>query len=178
MIDPDLKYCPECGDEYRAEIEKCAACGIDLITGQQKVALEEAKRRKLESRNSELKPDDDLVIVRRGSLYDMRHLAELLEKERIGALMLGDEKSCAQDRFGNKSCCPTTYNLCIKREDAKEALHIIEEDHKKTTGLAYHENTDDDVVFNPHAGEAKCPACGHSFPTSQTTCPDCGLSFG
>jgi len=172
MIEPDLKYCPECNDEYRAEIEKCAACGIVLITGLQKIEMEEAKQKKLESRTVELNPDDDLAVLRRGPLPEMRHFADLLNVENIGTLLAGDETSCA------KNCCPSVYNLLVKREDGLEALHIIEEDHKRATGLAYHDNTNGDTVFNPHAGEAQCPACGHAFPTTQTTCPDCGLSFG
>lgn len=172
MIEPELKYCPRCDDEYRAEIEKCAGCDVDLITGQQKIELEEERQRKLASRNGELSPDDDLVIARKGAVGDLRRLADFLEKENIGSLIAGDIKSCG------KSCCPTVYNLHIKREDVNDAIPIIEEYHRRTTALAHHENSNDDTVFNPHAGEAKCPACGHTFPTSQTTCPDCGLSFG
>ncbi len=68
MVEPDLKYCPQCDDEYRAEIEKCAACEIDLITGQQKIEREEALRKKLASRVDDLSPDDDLVPIRRGTI--------------------------------------------------------------------------------------------------------------
>jgi hypothetical protein len=102
----------------------------------------------------------------------MRHLSDLLNGENIGALLAGDENSCS------KNCCPSVYNLLVKREDGMEAFQIIEDEHKKVTGLAQHENTNGDAVFNPHESEAQCPACGHSFPTTQTTCPDCGLSFG
>jgi hypothetical protein len=172
MIDPDLKYCPECNDEYRAEIEKCAACGIDLITGLQKIEMEEARQKKLESRTAELSPDDDLVGLRRGPLPEMRHIAALLDVENIGTLLLGDMNTCV------KKCCPSVYNLMVKSEDGMEALQIIEEEHKRTTGLAHHENVNGDSIFNPHASEAQCPACGNAFPTTQTTCPDCGLNFG
>lgn len=172
MVEPDLKYCPQCNDEYRAEIEKCAACGIILITGRQKIEMEAALRKKLERRSTELNPDDDLVALRRGPLPDMRHLATLLNSENIGTLLAGDEKTCA------KSCCPTVYDLLVKREDGLEALHIIEEEHRRTTGLAAYDHPHADAVFNPEAGEACCPACGHFFPTSETACPDCGLSFG
>jgi hypothetical protein len=171
MVEPDLKYCPQCNDEYRAEIEKCAACGIVLITGRQKIEMEEALRKKLENRTTELSPEDDLVALRRGPLPEMRHLATLLNGENIGTLLVGDEKSCSQ------SCCPTTYDLLVKREDGMEALHIIEEEHKRTTALEGHDNSNADAVFNPESGEACCPACGHSFPTTETACPDCGLSF-
>jgi ribosomal protein L37E len=172
MIDPDLKYCPECNDEYRAEIEKCAACGIDLITGLQKIEMEEERQKRLEGRKTELSPDDDLVAIRRGPLADMRHLSDLLKGENIGTLLAGDDNSCS------KSCCPSVYDLLVKREDGMDALHIVEDEHKRVTGLAQHENANGDTVFNPHENEAQCPACGHSFPTTKTTCPDCGLSFG
>jgi len=178
MIDPDLKYCPECNDEYMAEIEECAACGVELITGQQKIELEEARQKKLASRTAELSPDDDLVGLRKGPLPEMRHLAELLDKENIGTALIGDMKTCGKDRFGNTLPTPTSYNLLVKREDGMDALHIIEEEHRKTTGLSHHENANGDAIFNPHASEAQCPACGHAFPTTETTCPDCGLSFG
>jgi hypothetical protein len=172
MIEADLKYCPKCNDEYRAEIEKCAACGVELITGLQRIEMETARRKRLESRTAELSPDDDLVEIQRGSLPDMRHLSNLLNGENIATLLVGDMKTCG------KGCCPTTYNVLVRREDGMDAINIIEEEHKRTTALAHHENFHADAIFNPYAAEAKCPACGHSFPTTETSCPDCGLSFG
>lgn len=171
MIDPDLKYCPKCNDEYRAEIENCAACSIALITGRQKIAMAEAQKKKLASRVSHISPEDDLVPLQRGPLTDMRHLANLLSAENIGALLVGDEKSCG------KSCCPTVYTLLVKREDGLESLQIVEAEHRRTTGLEGQHYPDSDAVFNPAASEACCPACGHSFSTTETACPDCGLSF-
>jgi hypothetical protein len=178
MTDPDLKYCPECDDEYRAEIEICAACGIELITGLQRIEREEARQKKLAGRTGELDPDDDLVSIRGGPLPEMRHLAALMGAEKIGTALVGDMDTCAKDRFGNKTCSPTVYTLLVKREDIMEAQQIIEEEHRKATGLAHHDNSNGDAVFNPHKSEAQCPACGHAFPTSETTCPDCGLRFG
>jgi hypothetical protein len=178
MTDPDLKYCPECNDEYRADIEKCGVCCIDLITGHQKIEMEEERQRKLNSRTSELSPDDDLVALRGGPLPEMRHFAALLDAENIGTALLGIMSSCGKDRFGNTLPVPTSYNLMVKREDAMDAHHIIEEEHKKATALAQHESVNDEAIFNPHASEAQCPACGHTFPTTEKNCPDCGLSFG
>ena len=178
MVEPNLKYCPQCDDEYRAEIEKCAACEIDLITGQQKIEREEALRKKMASRVSDLSPDDDLVNIRRGTLPEMRHLANLLDGQKIGTLLVGDLKTCGKDRFGNTLSTPTSYDLQVKREDGMEAMHIINEEHERTTSLEEYDHSKVDSIFNPEAGEACCPACGHSFPTTETACPDCGLSFG
>lgn len=178
MVEPDLKYCPKCDDEYRAEIERCAACGIDLITGVQKIAIEEERRKKLARRVRELSPDDNLVRIRRGPLPEMQHLANLLDRERIGTLLVGDMSTCGKDRFGNTLATPTTYELLVKREDGNEAINIIEEEHRRTTAVEQHDLGNIDSVFNPNAGMACCPACGHSFPTTGTICPDCGLNLG
>ena len=178
MIDPELKYCPKCNDEYRAEIVRCAACEIELITGQQKIAMEEERTRKLETRVSDLSPDDDIVQIRRGPLSEMRHLANLLHGERIATLLMGDMSTCGKDRFGNTINTPTTYDILVRREDGMEAMHIIEEEHRKATALEHHDRETADAVFNPQAGMACCPACGCNFQTTETTCPDCGLSFG
>ena len=178
MVEPDLKYCPKCNDEYRAEIEKCAACCIDLITGRKKVEMEEARRKKLESRASELSPDDDLVRIRRGTLPDMQLLSGMLGGERIGTLLVGDMSTCGKDRFGNTLAVPTSYDLLVKKDDGMEALNIIEDEHRRTTGLEQYDHSNADSIYNPEASEASCPACGHSFPTTETACPDCGLSFG
>jgi hypothetical protein len=173
MVELDLKYCPKCNDEYRAEIEKCASCGVILITGAEKIAQDEERKKKFANRVTELSPDDDLVGLQRGPLSEMRHLEALLDREHIATLLLGDDKSCGQ------SCCPTVYTLLVRREDAQEAFDIMAEEHKKATGLDYHDNSAADNIFNPEAGVACCPACGHTFSTTAgTTCPDCGLNFG
>ena len=149
-----------------------------MITGQQKIELEEIRRKKLESRGSTLSPDDDLVNIRRGPLPEMRHLANLLDNEKIGTLLVGDLTTCGKDRFGNVIPTPTAYDLQVKSEDANEALQIIGEDYKKNTDLDQYDLSHSASVYNPQASEACCPACGHTFPTTERNCPDCGLSFG
>jgi hypothetical protein len=177
-VDPELKYCPECNDEYRADIIICAACEKELLTGVQLIELLEAREKKLASRSLELSPDDDLVAIRRGQLAEMRAHEQLLEKENIGSLLEGDMSTCGKDRFGNTTGHPTTYNFMVKREDAVEAMQIIEAEHNKATHLDHHDNVNGDAIYNPAAAEAHCPACGHTFSTSVTACPDCGLILG
>ena len=172
MYEPDLKYCPRCGDEYRAEIERCAVCGVELLLGSAMQALKAGKEVQRERRVGELTPEDDLVVIHKASLTDIRHLEELLRHERIACLVAGDDQSCG------KGCCPTTFYLQVRREDARDAVGVIQALHARNTALHHHDTSHSHGVFNADAGEATCPACGHTFPTAFTTCPDCGLCFG
>ena len=45
-------------------------------------------------------------------------------------------------------------------------------------GLSDVERSAARAVVDFDAPEAACPACGTTFPTSSTRCPDCGLNFG
>lgn len=171
-IDPDLKYCPQCNDEYRADIVICAACRVDLISGRDRLAMEQGRKQHLESRKGDLTPADDIVTIHGAPLNDVKRLQARMKEERIGTLIVGDEKSCG------KGCCPSTYYLQVRREDAHAALMIIKEDHQRNTAMHAHDTSFADAVFDAGASEALCPACGFRFSTNTTTCPDCGLCFG
>lgn len=170
-FEPDLKYCPRCDDEYMPVAENCAACEIGLISGQERIAMEEARRNRLAGRSSQLSETDDLVNIHRGSLAEMKHLAALLAAERIGTLVAGDDSSCG------KGCC-SVFFLQTRREEAQDALEILAHDFRKKTGLDHHDTSHADAVFDPSAELAVCPACGHGFSPADTTCPDCGLCLG
>ncbi|MGV1099058.1 zinc ribbon-containing (seleno)protein DG [Thiovibrio sp. JS02] len=173
MIDPELKYCPKCRDEYRADIIQCAHCAIPLIMGSEFRGIEQQRRSHLHNRKGALTPDDELIVIHQAGLADSRHLQALLEAERIGTLLAGDDKGC-----GKKSCGPPKFYLQVRREDVAPALEIVQEEYRRTTGLDGHAATGADAVFDPEAGEAVCPACGFTFATTTTVCPDCGLCLG
>ena len=173
MIDPELKYCPRCNDEYRAEIVSCAACNVALITGRQKLEMEAEAEARMNGRLGAITSDDDIVTLHRGSMGDIKHLQSLLADQRIGSLITGDSNSCG------KGCCgPSSFYLQVRREDVHEALRVIGEEYERTTALAHHDLGCADAVFDENAAEAVCPACGFRFATTETTCPDCGLCFG
>ncbi len=175
MIDPDLKYCPQCGDEYRADIVQCAVCRVVLVSGRERLREEEERRSVLESRSFEIKEGDELVQVYRGPLADIKALQDVLFGQRIGSLATGDENSCAK-----KGCAPSMINLHVRRQDAAAALQLLNAAYRKATGMDGHAPAPAhvDAVFDPGQQEATCPACGHCFSTNLTTCPDCGLCFG
>ena len=171
-IEADLMYCVRCEDEYLATIERCGVCGDPLIIGKELMAQQAAQRERKDGRVMELSPDDDLVNVRSGPLVDMKHLESLLRNERIPSLIAGDDNSCG------KGCCPSTFFLQVRHEDGQDALEVLEREFRATTALDSHDTGSGDALFDARAGVAICPACGTSFVTTSTTCPDCGLGFG
>ena len=170
IIDPDLKYCPACEDEYRAEIEQCAVCGMKLLTGAEMLRMQETGSRRPEQLES-ISADDELVDLRRGSMVDIRNLQTRLENEGIPTVVAG-EKSCG------KGCCGgSELFLKIRVADLQDALQFLEKEHIRSTGLEDHDLTHADAVFNTAAQETICPACGCKFQPTTPNCPDCGLCF-
>ena len=112
------------------------------------------------------------MIVHAGTMVDLKNFQEIFGLERIASRIIGDDKSCG------KGCCPSTFYLQVRREDAQEASEILALEHQRLTGLHEHDLSTADAIFNPEAEEVVCPACGHTFTPSEATCPDCGLCFG
>ncbi|MCG2741134.1 MAG: hypothetical protein L6300_12995 [Syntrophaceae bacterium] len=171
MIEHDLKYCPKCRDEYRAEAETCATCAIALVWGAE-LAASVAGGDSRQNRKGALTPDDQLVVIFQGSLADLKHLKDLLEADRIGAMISKEGGGCASG-----GCAPK-FQLQVRQEEMQDALQVLAEEHRRATVLAEHDAAHAEAVFNPEAEEAVCPACGFAFATTTTTCPDCGLCFG
>lgn len=171
MFEQDLNYCPQCQDEYRADIDKCPVCACDLLPGSEMIAREEKLQQKMAGRSGELSPDDELVAVKRGPLAEMKVYEELLNRERICTVLAGDESSCG------KGCCAGTFDLVVRREEAQDALQIIETEIRRTAVIdsGVH-GAVGDSVFDPLASDNTCPACGHEF-SGGMECPDCGLCF-
>ncbi len=172
FIDPDLKYCPRCNDEYRPDIRICAECGVELLSGRQMQAMLEERRQGRAGRSMQIGPDEELVDVRRGPVLQVKELQVLLGERGIPSLVVGEGgKGCG------KGCCGTDLLLRVRPEDAPEVARILEEEYVRGTALVEHDTSFAHAVFNTAAEQATCPACGCTFPTTTTTCPECGLCF-
>lgn len=172
IIDPDLQYCPQCRDEYRAGIELCAACGIELLSGRQMLALTEEQNNRLVARSREISEQDELVDILKGQVINVKSVQSLLKREGFPSILAGDSSTCC-----TKGCRGGEVRLQVRREDLREVMDILADEHMHATGLPDHEPAFVDAVYNPEAGAAICPACGCSFSTQSRSCPDCGLCF-
>lgn len=167
----DLNYCPQCQDEYRADIKSCASCKVDLLRGAEMLEMVNRSQQSRNSRRGALTADDDIVTIHKGPLADLKKMEKAFQRENIGMVIVGDEGGC------NKGCCPTTFFLQVRREDARAAAALVQDDFQRVTGLDDYDTSHCDAVFNQDASHTICPACGFEFETSTTTCPDCGLCF-
>ena len=170
-IDPTMRYCQHCDDEYMPQIEKCGVCGADLISGTELLSHRQGRESKLAARLGDLTANDEIVTIFTAKVEEVKRIERLLKPENIGTLIVGDENSCG------KGCCGGNLELRVRVQDARDAMEIIEKDLDRTTVIHEHKAFADHG-FNQEAGEHTCPACGTIFPTSNTTCPDCGLCFG
>lgn len=170
FIEEDLKYCPQCKEEYRSDIIQCADCATELITGKQLLTALKQKKDLKANRDMNIKPEDELVDVRKGPIRDIKQTQTLLESHGIPAVIVKD-KSCG------KGCCGPDVLLKVRATDLHEAASVFENEYKNSTALHEHDTSYSHSVFNAGAGETTCPACGFTFSTQSTTCPDCGLCF-
>ncbi len=170
-IDPELYYCPSCGDEYRADVSNCGTCKIPLISGREKLDKAIETQEALGKRSMKILPEDELVSIRKGPLNDMKTLQKLLAMDRIPAVLAGDEGSCA------KGCCGPELYLQIKKEDMQMATEALAREFIKSTALDTHDLSNAAVVFDHLAAETVCPACGCRFSPTVGACPECGLCF-
>ena len=180
-IDEDgdqFKYCPSCGDEFRAEFEHCATCDQQLLPA----AMRQGNTGELINGPGSALPaeilsvDDKLIGVRQGSLMEIKQIRRLLEKHGIASLVAGDRPDC------NKGCgASSTFILQIKEADLGPAGLILSEDFRRSTALDSHTvsnvSSSSEVVLDERAAEIYCPACGFNFVSQEQACPECGLCF-
>ena len=170
-IEPDMQYCPQCQDEYRAGVTVCATCGGELLSGVQMQELLDRKSKRTAGRATAITPEDELVDIMKGKIINIKSVQSLLSREGIPSLIAGDSSSCG------KGCGCGDVRLQARMTDLPEVMALLAREHMQATGLADHDPNYVDAVYDPEARAATCPACGCSFSTESKSCPDCGLCF-
>ncbi len=87
-IDLEMNYCPTCGGEYRAEIERCADCGVDLISGRQRLREMQQLQHDLAGATGKIEGHEPLAALRTGNLGELKSLAKLLENHGLPARVI------------------------------------------------------------------------------------------
>ena len=169
-IDPELQYCPQCQDEYRAGIVECASCEVKLISGSKMLGAQEQKNKRLAERSMTISPDDELVDLTKGPVLEIKQMQSRLLADGFPSIIAGDSSSCG------KSCC-SEARLQVRISDIQDVMAFMAREHVQNTGLAEHDNSYADAVFDTSAMNTTCPACGCSFSPKNKICPDCGLCF-
>lgn len=118
-----------------------------------------------------IRPEDELVDIRKGPVLEIKELQAALKREGIPSMAYSADGGCG------KGCCGTDLLLRVKMEDVQDVVAVFEQEHIRSTGLSDHDTHHGGAVFNAAAEAATCPACGCSFSTNNSTCPDCGLCF-
>ncbi len=169
-FDPELQYCPQCHDEYRAGIPSCAACGIGLLSGQEMRDRHNKDTEQRGARSRDIAPDEGVVTVRKGPVQQIKALQAYLLRQGIPSLAVKESGAACGCRGG-------ALALQIRETDLAEAMAALEQEYRESTGVAEHDTRFCDAVFDADVAEAVCPACGCRFSTRLTVCPDCGLCF-
>lgn len=168
--DPELKYCPRCGDEYRPEILTCANCRVELQLGRDILAAGNAREHR-DGTVAEIEADENMIGIRRGPILQIKAL-------RSHLLGLGLPSLLTREDSGSCGCRGPEVTLQVREKDLREVMAALAEEYWQSTGLEDHETRFCGAVHDDQAEETLCPACGFRFSTQETTCPDCGLCFG
>lgn len=169
-IDPELKYCLRCGDEYRAEIRTCASCGTALQWGHALLAAR-VDTNIPGKRPADIGHDEAAVSIRKGSLPQLKALQQYLKSRGLAARI-------AKEAGAGCGCRGPEVILQVREEELEQVMAVLAEEYRQSTGLADHDTRFVGSVFDEQAEETLCPACGYRFSTRESTCPDCGLCFG
>jgi hypothetical protein len=158
-VRPDLKRCPECGEDFLHTAEVCSDCGVPL-----RLAAELAGA----APTGGLPPASELVLIRAEGPAWIEALADrLAEVDVPSRVEIIDPKRHGIESGVVGSAC----GLFVREADAARAREI--------DAVVQREQIPDLGEDGAGSGEGDaCPACGHAVTPDDDDCPDCGLHLG
>ncbi len=168
QFEADCMYCPQCGDEYRPEIRRCASCGVALVAGRE--MLRAAATAPV---YREIEPHEKLRTVQRGPILQMRQLQDCLRTAGLASLLAPCKDGC------RSGCRGAEAELQVRVSELELVETALEREYRQSTALSGHdaETGLSGALFAMEVKQAACPACGCLFSTDAPLCPDCGLRF-
>jgi predicted amidophosphoribosyltransferase len=161
---PDFKVCPECGGEFRRDIERCADCGVGLVepslaeaSDAEEVPDDIAEEAEVRSEFPspplhQIPASDDLVCFFCGPFNILAGLSAALDAAAIGHRI----ERGPYERSDTHACLYLEAKDCAMAERIAESPDAAREDAE--------------------AGR-KCPACNSALPPGAKECWGCGLEF-
>jgi hypothetical protein len=161
-----VRICPECGEEYRPEIVRCADCGALLQDADGEQAAPRPAPESIEPAEPEV-PEGYQPIFWSNQPREMQELAERLDQEGI-AFHLQAHTDVHKSTL--------RLALLVPQNERGRALEV----------LGPHLDADADPAllqavereFDPSGGYLRCPACGSELGPAALDCPACGLTVG
>lgn len=89
-IEPDLQYCLQCGDEYRADIKTCATCNKALVRGREVEAMLAQQRLRSAQLSRPITSDEAVVAIKKGPALLIKQLQAYLLDHGIASLVVSD----------------------------------------------------------------------------------------
>lgn len=145
-----MKICPQCRDEYRAEISTCIECGVDLVS-----SLD------LPVKNSSQAVDlHNAVKGFEGQLAACQEIERLLKRNKVVCCLV--------------PVSPTAYAVCINADDAQKYASVM---NAQFASMVEREHDQEWRPQDVHldGSDVCCPACGHVGQLQDGACRDCGL---
>jgi rRNA maturation endonuclease Nob1 len=104
-------------------------------------------------------------------LQEAKNFQDQLKEKGVTIRLEHNEKTCTRG-------CTVTVEVLGREQDLPIVAEVYQNNFAKL--LNGHEVNLDIInsVFDPSKETAICPACGTSFATSSTECPECGLVLG
>ena len=101
--------------------------------------------------------------------------AEILESR---LLALGISIATIFNHSTCKTGCSPSKEIWAHPLDVASIQKFITEEHLRVLKDLGADPELIQSVYDPDKTEATCPACGHTFPTKHSSCPECGLVLG
>lgn len=111
------------------------------------------------------------IVLGTAELFDAKRLKSILSDKGIALELVSNPEKCSTGG------CKVTVELHARPEDVPIIVEHLQKERSKLL---------EDLNFNPELHEqtfdtnqqtAICPACGTTFSTTKSECPDCGLVF-
>lgn len=117
----------------------------------------------------DMRPEADLVTIAKLPLEEAKLLQRDLRLIEVPAT-LNHDPSC-------RSGCSVTIDVVVPFSHAEAAVKLLRERFQAAAERPGMDWEKAQATFDPSQQEATCPACGTSFATTSSECPECGLCF-